>query len=264
MDTGPKTRQKLAASGLLIDIDGVLRIDDQVVPGAAETITTLRQRGFPLRFLTNTSVRSHRTLCANLVALGLPIEAAELFTAPVATAAYLRRQGKHRVYLVVKGDVVDDFTEFEVTDEAAEAVVIGGAEEEFTYARINRAFQLIMAGAELIAIHRNKYWRTSQGLQVDAGAFVVGLEYVTGTQATIIGKPSAEFFGLALADLGVPAQRVLVVGDDIETDILGSQRLGARAALVRTGKFRPSDLERSDVRPDLVLSSIAELPGHLE
>jgi HAD superfamily hydrolase (TIGR01458 family) len=253
----------IEVDGLLIDVDGVLRVDDVVIPGAVEALATLRERGFRHRFLTNASVRSRASLHRNLVGLGLPIDQAELFTAPVATARYLRETGKRRIFLLVKGDVVEDFAEFELADDGVEAVVIGGAEEGFTYERVNRAFQLVHGGAELVAIHRNASWQTAAGLQIDAGAYVAGLEYATHVTATLVGKPSPAFFALALADLGLAAGRVLVVGDDLDADVAGGQQIGAFTSLVRTGKFRPRDLERATRHPDLVLDSIAELPDRV-
>lgn len=252
---------RLAIQGLLIDVDGVLRIDDRPIPGAVRAIEALRERGLPLRFLTNTSVRSRASLWRNLRGLGLPVEEGELFTAPTATAAYLRSTGRRRIFLLVKGDVVEDFAEFELASDGVEAVVIGGAEEGFTYENLNRAFQLIYDGAELVAIHCNKSWQTTRGLQLDAGAYIAGLEHATGAKATLIGKPSAAFFELARRDLGVPAEEVLVVGDDVDSDIVGGQGISALTALVRTGKFRPPDLDRLARRPDLVLDSVADLPA---
>jgi HAD superfamily hydrolase (TIGR01458 family) len=259
---------RLQISGLLIDVDGVLRVDDEPIPGAIQSVAELRRMGFPLRFLTNTSVRSRASLHRNLAAIGLPIPEGELFTAPVATAAYLRETGKRRIYLLVKGDVVDEFRDFEIVGDGepggVDAVVVGGAEENFTYERINRAFQLVHGGAALVAIHRNGSWQTARGLQIDAGAYVAGLEYATGTSATVIGKPSPAFFQLALEDLGIAAADALVVGDDAQADIVGGQRLGAQTALVRTGKFREADLSRLSIAPDLVLGSIAELPVNVK
>jgi HAD superfamily hydrolase (TIGR01458 family) len=170
----------------LIDVDGVLRIDDEPIPGAAAALAALRARGFGLRFVTNTSVRSRHGLAQNLQAIGLPIREAELFTAPVATAAYLRRARRRRLFLLVKGDVGEDFAEFDRVTSAADAVVVGGAEEEFTYANVNLAFQLVVAGAELVAIHRDGAWQTTRGLQLDAGAYVAAIEYATGVRATLI------------------------------------------------------------------------------
>lgn len=251
----------LPVSGVLLDVDGVLRVGDALIPGAVEAIATLRERGFGLRFLTNTSVRSRASLLKNLVGLGLPIDESELFTAPTAAARYLRASGKKRIFLLVKGDVVDDFSDFERADADVDAVVIGGAEEGFNYANLNHAFQLIRAGAELIAIHRNLSWQTSQGLWLDAGAFVAGLELATGVRAITLGKPSPAFFAQALDDLGLPAAAALVVGDDVDSDIVGGQGVGARTALVRAGKFRPPDLARLAQPPDLVLESISDLNG---
>lgn len=263
MEVSESMSDVVAISGLLIDVDGVLRIDNQVISGAGVAIRDLRDRGFGVRFLTNTSVHSRASLWKNLVGLGLPIDENELFTAPTATAAYLRLTRKKRIFLLVKGDVVDDFRDFVLADEGVDAVVIGGAEEGFTYENMNRAFGLILAGAELVAIHRNLSWRTSRGLQLDAGAYVAGLERAAGVKAMTAGKPSPAFFDLALRDLGIPAVAALVVGDDVESDILGGQSIGARTALVRTGKFRAGDLNRLSRPPDLLLESIADVPTHV-
>lgn len=254
---------QVEADALLLDVDGVLRIDEHVIPGAIESIERLRRQGFAIRFLTNTSVRSRASLWRNLTALGIPIAESELFTAPIATAAYLRAAGKRRIYLLVKGDVREDFSDFEVVDGNADAVVIGGAEEGFTYENLNRAFQLVLAGAELVAIHRNLAWQTSRGLQLDAGAFVAGLELATGVSSLVIGKPSPAFVQLALSDLAVSPTAALVVGDDVQSDIAGAQAAGCRSALVRTGKFRPRDLQALPRSPDLILDSIADLPDNV-
>jgi HAD superfamily hydrolase (TIGR01458 family) len=260
MDEG--TPALLPVRALLIDVDGVLRIDDEPIPGAAAALAALRARGFGLRFVTNTSVRSRHGLAQNLQAIGLPIREAELFTAPVATAAYLRRARRRRLFLLVKGDVGEDFAEFDRVTSAADAVVVGGAEEEFTYANVNLAFQLVVAGAELVAIHRDGAWQTTRGLQLDAGAYVAAIEYATGVRATLIGKPSPALFQLALADLGCPPEAALVVGDGLRSDIGGGQAIGARTVLVRTGRFRPADLT-GEIRPDRIVASIATLPDHL-
>jgi HAD superfamily hydrolase (TIGR01458 family) len=249
--------------GVLLDVDGVLRVDDTPIPGAAETIAWLERAGLAVRFLTNTSVRSRASLAANLRRLGLPIETDGLFTAASATASYLREVGARRIYLLVKGNVVDDFAAFEQADSEVDAVVIGGAEENFTYERMNRAFRLIDEGAELVAIHRNTWWMTERGPWLDAGAYVAALETATGRQATLIGKPAPRFFELALASMGVPPPNVLVVGDDVGSEVAGGHAVGCRTALVQTGKFRPTDLEKAAIMPDVVLPSIAALPSYL-
>lgn len=121
----------------------------------------------------------------------------------------------------------------------------------------------VMGGAELVALQRNRYWETGKGLDLDAGAFVAALEYATGQEATIVGKPSQAFFEAAAESMGADLANVAVVGDDITTDVAGAQRCGAAAVLVRTGKFREDDLSPAAPKPDLVLDSVASLPSAL-
>jgi len=112
-------------------------------------------------------------------------------------------------------------------------------------------------------MHRNMYWRTADGLELDGGAYIAGLEEATGARATICGKPAPAFFRAALEMIGLPADRVAMIGDDLVNDVLGAQAAGITGVLVKTGKFLPSDLEGSDP-PDRVIGSIADLPGLLE
>ena len=121
-------------------------------------------------------------------------------------------------------------------------------------------FNELMNGAELIAMHMNKYWQTEQGLQMDIGAFVAGLEFVSGKQATIIGKPSREFFQLATSSLGFAPENVLIIGDDIENDVGGGQACGLTGVLVKTGKYREEVARESHITPDAVIDSIADIP----
>jgi HAD superfamily hydrolase (TIGR01458 family) len=127
-----------------------------------------------------------------------------------------------------------------------------------------RAFAEVQAGAELYCLHKNRWWQTSRGPLLDAGAFVAGIEYAADVEATVVGKPSAPYFEAALEAIDADPERTWIVGDDLEADIAGAQKFGMKTVLVRTGKFRPDDLERSAVVPDMVLSSIAVLPDWLE
>jgi HAD superfamily hydrolase (TIGR01458 family) len=145
--------------------------------------------------------------------------------------------------------------------EDADVVVIGGAGDDFSYDTVNRVFRRLMDGAVLVGMHRNRYWRTSRGWELDAGAYLAGLEEAAGVTAVACGKPSGAFFEAGLSLMGVAAQDALMVGDDIENDVEGARRAGIAAALVRTGKYRPGDEERG--APDLVIDSLAELPALL-
>ncbi len=245
--------------GVLIDVDGVLRIDYDPIPGAVDALRDLRQRGIPFRLLTNTTVRTRHSLGALLRRIGFQVDDEEIITAGAATAGYLRRHFPDQpCFLIATGDVSGDFTGVPLTDgNDARVVVIGGAEHNFTYAAMNHAFRLLRNGASLIAMHREKYWITSAGPTLDAGAFIRGLEYVTGKRARVVGKPAAPFFRSGFHSLGLSPSQVAVVGDDLMQDVLPAIKLGATGVLVRTGKFDPDQLVAGD--PDHLINSIASL-----
>ena len=249
------------ADAFLFDIDGTLYVGDAAVPGAPEAVRALAERGVPRRYLTNTTRMPRREVAARLERLGFPVQDDELFTPALAAARWLEAQGKRRVALYVPEGAREDFAAFEVVQSEAEpapdAVVVGDLGVEWDFATMNRAFRQLMDGATLVALQKNRYWLTPAGLALDAGAFVAALEYGAGCEAVVMGKPSAAFFELAAASLGVPASRVAVVGDDLEVDVGGAQAAGLRGVLVRTGKFREEDLARGGVKPDRVLDSAA-------
>ncbi|HEY4048296.1 MAG TPA: HAD hydrolase-like protein, partial [Acidobacteriaceae bacterium] len=148
----------------------------------------------------------------------------------------------------------------ELAEEGASYVVVGDLGEQWDYRTLNRAFRLLHHNpqAQLVALGMTRYWLATEGISLDVAPFVAALEHATGRKAVILGKPAAPFFEAAIEKLGVPAEQLLMVGDDIETDIGGAQAAGLKGALVKTGKFRPADLEGS-IRPYAVLNSVAEL-----
>lgn len=244
----------------LIDVDGVLHIDGVAIPGAAESLARLRERGIPFRLLTNTTVRTRASLGELLRGIGFVVSNDEIITAPVATAAYLRRRYPGQpCYTIVKGDVLDDFDGVPLTDGPdATVVVIGGAEETFTFQAMNHAFRLLLDGTAFVVMHRNTHWQTGSGPTLDAGAFIKGLEHATGRRATVVGKPSAAFFRAGFRALNLPPLRVVMVGDDRRQDVLPAIRLGATGVLVQTGKYRDGELAHGT--PDHLLASISESP----
>ena len=254
--------------GVLLDIDGVLHVSMQPIPGAAETLQKLELQGYSTCLVTNTTTMSRAALAQRLQSIGLPVEEQRIVTAPVATANYVRQHfaGK-RCWVLTKGNTEADFTGIELVNglqEKADVVVIGGAEELLTYEAMNQAFRLLMDGAALLAMHTNLYWRTQNGLQLDSGPFVRALEIASGKQAVVLGKPSADFFAQALATIGVPANEAVMVGDDIENDINGAQRAGMQGILVITGKHGADSPLLERIKPDAILDSVADLPGWLK
>lgn len=256
-----------SVEALLLDLDGVLVVSWEPVSGAAEALAELRGRGIPFRLVTNTSSESRAGIAQRLTALGMPVEPQEVVTAVVATSAYLaERHPGARVFLLSDEESVGDLGRVELVEPGAEAdvVVVGGANERFSYQALNHAFRLVAGGAPLVAMHRSLYWRAADGLHLDGGAFVRALEEAAGVEAVVCGKPSPAFFRAALAELGVPAERAAMVGDDLANDVLAARAVGLAGVLVRTGKFRPSDLQRAGEEPDAVIDSIADLPALLD
>ncbi|MGA2052457.1 MAG: TIGR01458 family HAD-type hydrolase [Opitutales bacterium] len=244
----------------MIDLDGVLYVSGAPVPGAVEAIRRL-PAGLPRCYLTNTTTQSAASLRKKLAEMGFAVEAKEIFSAPEAAKAYLEGKGRPPCKLVVNDEVRGDFRDFAQSDAGARVVVLGDIGHAWTYDLLNDVFRLVMGGAELVALHKNKFWQTEAGLQMDIGAFVAGLEYVTGKTATVMGKPSPVFFAAALARLGLPAGEVAIIGDDIDTDIGAAQALGILGILVKTGKYREAYASASKIKPNLVLDSIADWDG---
>jgi HAD superfamily hydrolase (TIGR01458 family) len=254
-------------ASILLDIDGVLHVSGEPIPGAIEAVSELRRAGHALRFVTNNSTRPRSLLAEELRALGFELADDELQTTPGAAARELA--GK-RVLALVMPTVVPDLDAFELVGHDAEAVLIGGCDESlepnqvFSYMNLARAFEELQAGASFYCMHKNKWWQTSRGPMLDSGAFVAGLEYATGVEATVLGKPSPSYFAAALDALDAEPELTWLVTDDVEADVRGARLFGMKTALVRTGKFRPETLETADPAPDIVVSSIAHFPALLE
>ncbi|MEV7567379.1 TIGR01458 family HAD-type hydrolase [Streptomyces tanashiensis] len=250
---------------VLVDIDGVLTVSWKALPGAVPAMEQLRDAGLRVALVTNNTSRTRAAIASRLAGLGFPVDAGDVLTAPAATAAYLReRFPGARCLLLNSGDVREDLTGVTLVEEGdADVVVLGGAGAEFGYEALNRVFRQLQRGARLVSMHRNLYWRTEGGLDLDTGAFLEGLEKAARTPAEVTGKPAPAFFASALAHLGVDAAETLMIGDDIESDVLAAQRSGITGVLVRTGKYLPETHRAASGTPDHVLDSIADLPALL-
>jgi HAD superfamily hydrolase (TIGR01458 family) len=254
-------------AAILLDIDGVFHVSGVPIAGGAEAVRRLREAGHRLRFVTNNTTRTRAQQAGDLRGMGLELDDEELQTTPRAAARAL--SGK-RVLALTMHAIVGELEGIELVGEDAEAVLIGGAGETpetnlvFSFMNLARAFHELEAGAELYCLHKNRWWQTKDGPLLDAGAFVVGLEYAADTEAIVLGKPSTPYFEAALEALDADAGMTWMVGDDIEADVAGAQAHGMKTVLVRTGMFRPDAVERGNVRPDVIVSSIAQLPEWLE
>jgi HAD superfamily hydrolase (TIGR01458 family) len=253
---------------VLIDIDGVLTVSWKPLEGAVAALRRLRAAGLPMALVTNTTSRTRASIAAALGGAGFAVTAADILTAPVIAAAYLSEHYPGaRCLLLNSGDISEDLAGVALAgagDPDVEVVLVGGAGPEFSYQVLNAAFGHLQRGATLVAMHRGLYWRTDEGLQLDSGAFVTGLEQAAGTAAEVVGKPAPAFFAAALAHLGAVAAGTLMVGDDIENDVLAAQRQGLTGVLVKTGKYLPRAHRTASGTPDYVLDSFASLPALLD
>ena len=245
----------------------MLHVSGEPIPGAVDAVRRLRRDGHRLRFVTNSTTMSRSELVGRLRSMGFAVEDDELQTTGGVASTVLA--GKRVLALTMPG-ILDDLDGMELIGMNADAVLMGGADESdepgriFSYLNLNRAFLELLAGAELYCLHKNRWWQTTVGPRLDSGALVAGLEYAAGIEAIVLGKPSPAYFGAAIEAIDADAEMTWMVGDDIDGDIVGAQGVGMRTVLVRTGKFRPDELEQARVQPDGIVSSIAHLPEWLE
>jgi HAD superfamily hydrolase (TIGR01458 family) len=251
-------------TGLLVDVEGVLTVSWEPLPGIPEAFADLRARGVSMRLATNTTTLTRSDVAARLGRGGIDVDPDQILTAPTATATYLRRAHPGaRCLLLNQGDLGPDLAGIDlVEDGPIDVVLMGGAGPNYSYELLNRAFLALLDGAAFVAMHRNLSWRTKDGMLLDGGAFVAGLEEAAGVAATVVGKPSPEFFSAGLGALGLSAGEVAMIGDDVRSDVLAAQAVGMTGVLVRTGKFHHDALDGSS-RPDVVLDSFADVPEWL-
>ncbi len=245
----------------------MLHVSGTPIAGAAQAVRRLREDGHRIRFVTNSTTRSRTQLAEDMRAMGIELADDELqTTGSVASRALHGR----RVLALTMAGILDDLEGLQLVGMNVDAVLLGGADEGeetgriFSYLNLNRAFHELEAGAELYCLHKNKWWQTADGARLDTGVFVAGLEYAADIEATVLGKPSTAYFAAALEALDAEPALTWMVGDDLEGDVVGAHKHGMRSILVRTGKFRPDDVERSTIQPDGIISSIAQLPNWLE
>ena len=246
--------------GLLLDLDGVLYVIDKPVPGATETLKKLKKR-FTVRFITNTTTKPRKLVYQKLKNMGFEVKEEEIFSALEATKQFLKEKDSG-AFMILTDEALEDMKE--IKREPVRYVVVGDARDNFTYDNMNRAFRYLIDGAELIAAAKNRYFRDRDGrLSMDCGGFVVALEFASGKEAKLIGKPNKAFFLLAVKTMGLKPEEVAVVGDDIESDVKGGMDAGLKGILVKTGKFTPQDLKKG-IKPDLIVEDINHLLDYIQ
>jgi HAD superfamily hydrolase (TIGR01450 family) len=266
----------MATGGVLFDIDGVLVTSWKPIDGARETLATLARNQVARSYLTNTTTRTRVQIAELLSAAGMEVSPDEVITAAVLTADFVRdRYPGARCFLVNSGDIGDDMPGIDIvtsgearggpTPERPDVVLLGGAGPEYDHVTLSWVYDWMAQGVPVVAMHRSTAWTTSEGLRIDTGTYLIGLEEVSGRKATAVGKPAPEGFLASAARLGVEPDEMYMVGDDLNNDVLASQVVGMTGVLVRTGKFRQNTLDRwaADefaMQPNYVIDSVADLP----
>ncbi|MFT3880196.1 MAG: TIGR01457 family HAD-type hydrolase [Gemmatales bacterium] len=252
--------------GYLIDMDGVLYRGSEIIPGAEEFIRQLRQRSIPFRFLTNNSQRTRLDVVAKLARMGIEVEEEHVFTCAMATARFLAQQKPGGTAFVIgEGGLLTALHQngYAVVDHDPDYVVVGEG-RTFNLELVETAVRLINKGAKLIATNLDPNCPTHNGIRPGCGAFVALLETATGVKAFSVGKPSPIMMRAARKELDLTTDQTTMIGDTMETDILGGVQLGFHTVLVLSGGTKEADLERSAYRPDMVVDSLANLVEVLE
>lgn len=257
----PGTERLPHITGVLFDLDGTVYEGDHAIPGTVETLAALRDHRIPYCFVTNTTSKPRATVVERLRLAGIDARPEQIFTAPAVARGWLHDQRLTRCYFLLRPPLLADLDGIQAVEENPQAVVVGDMGDDFTYNKLNRAFRFLLdSKCAFVTLAANRYFKGSDGLCLDVGAFVAALEFATGRKATLIGKPSPAFFGVACASLRSSPEHTVMIGDDLESDALGAQLCGLRGVLVRTGKFREEQLAASEQKPNAVIDSVADLP----
>jgi HAD superfamily hydrolase (TIGR01458 family) len=234
-----------------------------LLPGANATLEWLQEKQIPYRFITNNTTLPRKQLTKKLNRLGLKVAEDQLVSANYAGVLYLKKQGFKSCRLVLREAAQADYKGFDTTTDAPEAIVVGDIGETWDYPLLNGLMNQLLVGAQLVALHKGRYFQTENGLTLDSGAFVAALEHAAEIKALVVGKPEAAFFELATHGLQGQAQQIAMVGDDLINDIGGAQKMKYQTFMVKTGKFRLALYQKSQIRPDHLIENIGSLKNYL-
>ena len=238
--------------------------DDKLIDGAVDTLNLLL-KDFKIKYLTNTSTRSRKLIFKQLLQFKLPLSESDIFSPSTAASIFLKKRSISKIFLLANPQLSEDFKEFKIDKNGSLAIVIGDLHKKFNWESLNEAFQIVSKNdALIIALHKNKYCKRENKISLDLGPFVVALEYATSKKSILIGKPEKNFFNLAMQDMELKKEEVVMIGDDIFADISGAKNNFMTTIQVRTGKFQKKDETNSYLQPDYRINSIVDLPNILE
>ena len=251
--------------GILLDLEGVIYEGSRLIDGSIETINKLLAHGFNIKYLTNTTTTSRRLVFEKLIQFKLPLIESDIFSPAIAANIFLKKKYFSRISLFTNQSLQEDFTDFVIDDLEPEAIILGDLYKEFSWEKLNKAFQIILeANPLIIALHKNRYCKRENKLGLDLGPFVAALEYATSKKSVLIGKPEKNFFNLAIEDMKLKNEEVLMIGDDIIADIGGAKNILLKTIQVKTGKFQKKDETNLYLQPDYRIDSISRLTYTLD
>lgn len=251
-------KKSLNIKGIIFDIDGVLEFQGKIYDGAIETINSLRDKGIVLRFLTNSTLKSRNSCADKLKKRGFRIFEEEIITASYATALYLKKLNPKSCWVMLEREGLNEFRDFAQDMEKPEYIVVGDNRSNFDFNHLNKALRLLLKGAKLIAMTPGLVDASMGQLELDVGSWAQMLERASGVKAVYVGKPNPYVFELALKSMNLDRSEVVMVGDQISTDIKGANNVGMRSILLKTGEFDERDLN-SNIKPDFIFDSIRDI-----
>jgi NagD protein len=248
-------------SGFLLDMDGVIYRGSELIPGSEAFVGKLLELQIPFMFLTNNSQRSQLDVVTKLQRMGIVVDTHHIFTCAMATAHFLSEQKAHcTAFVIGEGGLLSALHDcgVAIVDQSPDYVVVGEG-RHISFEQLEQATRMVMAGAKLIATNLDPSCPTAHGLRPGAGAIVRTIEAATGRSALGLGKPSPIMMRMASRQLGLPPEKISMIGDTMETDILGGVQMGFRTILVLSGGTSAEDLDKFAYLPDLVTSSLSAL-----
>ncbi len=244
---------------IIFDLNGTLYERGIAIEGANDTIQKLREKGFNLSFITNTDGRSIHDVYNSVIKKGIEIRIEEIFTPITAVKEFIEKHKEKSYYPLVHDDVLEDLTDIKRDDNNPDYVIIGDFCDKVSYEKINMVFRMIKNGAEIISLSNTLWYIDVDGYSINTGSFVKMFEIACDKEAILMGKPSEEYFNMALARTNSKPENTIIVGDDITTDILGAKEINAIGVLVKTGVYNEEQLHRSNIKPDYIIENINEL-----
>jgi len=245
--------------GVLLDISGVLTESttegSEAINGSVDAVNKIQDSGIQVRLVTNETQKTREDIFNSLRGHGFVIEREQIFPPALAMVKLMKDKGL-RPHLLVHPKSLPDFCDIDTKN--PNCVILGDAVNEFTYNSLNQAFKVLIKSdlVELYSLGKGRYYKEDDELTLDVGPFTAALEFATGRKATVVGKPSKDFFLTAVGDMGLSPGETVMVGDDVVSDVGGAQECGLQGVLVRTGKFRPSDEAHPQVKPDRIVDNL--------